>query len=316
MASERSRRPHNKAVSAMLDNLRRASKPVRQHGRDVFDTTVAQMFDALSAPPAEDAGRGEYRMEELARLAGTTTRNIRLYRDRGLLDPPQRMGRLAIYDDSHLNRLRLIHRLLKRGYTISNVRELLTFHQDGKSLADLLELPAVSTATVAWTPEEPRTLTLSQAQDLIADPPAFERLVAMGLLRVGDNSATLVRPTLIDTFNELRVHGISMDELLDLHEQLLPHVGQISDVLVQAGAEYAANLLASERRPANDTEFADLITSLIAFGPLALTSITGTLTASIRAAAQTVVARMVSDFVRESGSGPEQTRHGTAPQRE
>jgi DNA-binding transcriptional MerR regulator len=320
MASDRSRRPHNKAVSALLTNLRRASKPVRQHGRDVFDSTVAQMFDALAAPPVEDAGRGEYRMEELARLAGTTTRNIRLYRDRGLLDAPQRIGRLAIYNDSHLNRLRLIHGLLRRGYTISNVRELLEYHREGKTLADLLELPANSAASVAWVSEEPRVVPLRQAQDLIADPPAFERLTAMGLLRVDGDTATLVRPTLIDTLNELRVHGISMDQLLDLHERVLPLIGEISDVLVQAGAEYAAELLASERRPADDTEFADLVASLIAFGPLALTFINGTLTAKIRAAAQTVVGRMVSDFVHESGSGAGPPRPpsppGTSPPRE
>jgi DNA-binding transcriptional MerR regulator len=51
---------------------------------------------------------GEYRIDDLARLAGTTTRNIRVYRDRGLLPPPLRVGRIALFNDAHLTRLRLI----------------------------------------------------------------------------------------------------------------------------------------------------------------------------------------------------------------
>ena len=31
---------------------------------------------------------GEYRIDELARLAGTTVRNVRVYQDRGLLSCP------------------------------------------------------------------------------------------------------------------------------------------------------------------------------------------------------------------------------------
>lgn len=31
----------------------------------------------------------EYRIDELARLAGSTVRNIRAYQDRGLLPPPR-----------------------------------------------------------------------------------------------------------------------------------------------------------------------------------------------------------------------------------
>ena len=42
----------------------------------------------------------EYRIDELARLAGTTTRNIRVYRDRGLLHPPLRVGRIALFNDT------------------------------------------------------------------------------------------------------------------------------------------------------------------------------------------------------------------------
>ena len=44
----------------------------------------------------------EYRLEELARISGVSARNIRAYRERGLLDPPRRVGRSAFYDDYQL----------------------------------------------------------------------------------------------------------------------------------------------------------------------------------------------------------------------
>ncbi|PRC58401.1 MerR family transcriptional regulator, partial [Mycobacterium sp. ITM-2017-0098] len=65
---------------------------IRRGSRDVVENAVSQLFDAAVQPHGV-AESGEYRIDELARLAGTTTRNIRVYRDRGLLHPPLRVGR-------------------------------------------------------------------------------------------------------------------------------------------------------------------------------------------------------------------------------
>jgi len=67
----------------------------------------------------------EWTVDELARATGTTVRNIRVYQDRGLLDPPIRRGRLGIYTQEHFDRLRLILRLLQRGYPMAAIAELL-----------------------------------------------------------------------------------------------------------------------------------------------------------------------------------------------
>lgn len=56
----------------------------------------------------------EYRMAELARLAGITVRTLRFYRERKLIPPPRREGRIAWYDDHHLARLRTIAALLEQ----------------------------------------------------------------------------------------------------------------------------------------------------------------------------------------------------------
>ena len=84
----------------------------------------------------------EYRAEELAIKAGTTVRNLRAYRDHGLLAAPERRGRLAVYNDSHLDRLLLISKLIQRGYTLANIGELLAGQARGVDVAELLGVEA------------------------------------------------------------------------------------------------------------------------------------------------------------------------------
>jgi DNA-binding transcriptional MerR regulator len=82
----------------------------------------------------------EMRIDELAREAGTTVRNVRAYQERGLLPPPRRQGRVGLYSDAHLARLRLIGTLLQRGYSTANIGELLDAWQRGQEVGELLGL--------------------------------------------------------------------------------------------------------------------------------------------------------------------------------
>ncbi|MEW5811941.1 MAG: MerR family transcriptional regulator [Actinomycetota bacterium] len=82
----------------------------------------------------------EYRLEDLARVSGVSTRNIRAYRERGLLDPPRRVGRSALYDDYHLSQLNTISQLLRKGYNSAHIAEFFTSMREGEDLADILGL--------------------------------------------------------------------------------------------------------------------------------------------------------------------------------
>ncbi|MEZ0363823.1 MerR family transcriptional regulator [Mycobacterium sp. pUA109] len=283
-------------MATIVANLRRAPKRVRRQGRDIIDTAVAQLFDAAVRAPA-GAGSGQYRTDELARLAGTTTRNIRVYRDRGLLPPPRRAGRLAFFDDTHLTRLRLISSMLARGYTIANLRELLGALEDGKSLADLLGVPSTTPGT--WAAEKPHLIALTEAQDIVADPPAFERLVALNLISVHGDTATVLRPNLLDAFAQIRDYGVSMNKLIDVHEQVLPHIEAISDILIRAGAEHAALRITPSTPLPDDAEISGLITTLIGFRTLAVAAVSGTLAASIESTIESMVGRMLSQFMHQ-----------------
>src|ERR1700754_3522494 len=189
-------RPEPGTIASVLYNVRRAPKRVRRQSRDFIETAVSQLFDAAVRHPHGVAASGEYRIDDLARLAGTTTRNIRVYRDRGLLPPPLRVGRIALFNDTHLTRLRLITTMLARGYNIAHVREMLSAWEEGKDLADVLGLETAIVGT--WTTEKPDTMPLADAQRLVGDPHAFERLVGLQVIRVDGPQATITRPKLID----------------------------------------------------------------------------------------------------------------------
>src|SRR5437763_14437977 len=85
----------------------------------------------------------DYRVDELARAAGTTARNVRLYQERGLLPPPRLVGRVGWYDEAHLARLRLVTRLLDRGYSLANIGELLSTWESGRDLTNVLGVEQV-----------------------------------------------------------------------------------------------------------------------------------------------------------------------------
>jgi len=75
----------------------------------------------------------EYRVEELAREAGIRVDTVRFYQGRGLIPPPRRRGRVAIYGDEHLARLRRIREWSEAGVSLAGIRRLLERAPSGES---------------------------------------------------------------------------------------------------------------------------------------------------------------------------------------
>ena len=292
------RRPEAGTIAGVLANLRRAPRRVRRQSRDVIDAAVSQLFDAAARQPA-DTGSAEYRIDDLARLAGTTTRNIRVYRDRGLLPPPRRVGRIALYNDTHLTRLRLITSMLDRGYTIAHVKEMLGAWESGRDLADVLGL---ETAIVgSWATEQPETRPRADVERLIGDPGAFDRLVTLGVIRVDtETTATVTRPKLIEAFGEIHGYGIGMDTLVELYAQTLPHIDAISDMLVRAGAAHVVDRIKPGEPLPADAEIAELITMLVRFRTQAVAAVTATLASSIESTIEALAGSLLADYLTDS----------------
>jgi DNA-binding transcriptional MerR regulator len=298
MAPDRPPRAETGTIAGVLANLRRAPKRVRRQSREVIEIAVSQLFDAAVRHPNGAPVSGEYRIDDLARLAGTTTRNIRVYRDRGLLPPPLRVGRIALFNDTHLTRLRLITSMLDRGYNIAHVREMLSAWEEGKNLGDVLGLESAIVGT--WTTEKAATMPLAEAERLINDAKAFDRLVGLQVIRIDGAQATITRPKLIDAFKEIRGYGVSMEKLIDLHEHIVPLVDQISEMLVRAGAEHVADRIKPREALAADTEIAELITMLVRFRSQAVASVTATLASSIESTIESLVSRILAEYLERS----------------
>lgn len=298
MPQDRPPRPEPGTIASVLYNVRRVPKRVRRQSRDFIETAVSQLFDAAAQSPHGAAASGEYRIDDLARLAGTTTRNIRVYRDRGLLPPPLRVGRIALFNDTHLTRLRLITSMLDRGYNIAHVREMLSAWEQGKNLGDVLGLETAIVGT--WTTEKPETMALVDAQRLVDDSTAFERLVALQVIRVEGERATVTRPKLIDAFNEIRGYGVTLEKLVDLHEQIVPEIDKISDLLVRAGAEHVIDKIKPGQALPADAEIAELITMLVRFRTQAVATVTETLASSIESNIESLVSRILDDYLERS----------------
>ncbi len=263
----------------------------------MIETAVSQLFDAAVSPHGVEAA-GEYRIEELARLAGTTTRNIRVYRDRGLLHPPLRVGRIALFNDTHLTRLRLITSMLDRGYNIAHVHEMLSAWEQGKDIGDMLGLE--SAIAGSWATERPERMPEADARRLVDDDASFERMLGNGVIRRDDEDpdrVTVVRPKLIEIFNEIREYGVATDKLVDLHEQIAPLVDQISGLLVQAGVEHVVDRIKPGESLPPDTEMAELITMLIRFRTQAVSAVTATLAFSIETTIESAVSQILGAYI-------------------
>jgi DNA-binding transcriptional MerR regulator len=77
-------------------------------------------------------------IDELARRAGTTTRNVRSLQTSGLLVHPAILGRTAHYGRAHLARLEAVLRLQGSGFSLASIRALFEAARDGRTLEDVL----------------------------------------------------------------------------------------------------------------------------------------------------------------------------------
>ncbi|MGH2828224.1 MAG: MerR family transcriptional regulator [Actinomycetota bacterium] len=84
-----------------------------------------------------------YRVEELAARARISVDTVRFYQTRGLLELPEREGRVVFYSDGHLARLERIRDLKAKGFTLKSIKGLLSgeFDAADEALVAVLDEP-------------------------------------------------------------------------------------------------------------------------------------------------------------------------------
>jgi DNA-binding transcriptional MerR regulator len=199
-------------------------------------------------------------IEELARRASMTVRNVREHQTRGLLPPPALVGRKGYYDDRHLTRLTLIRELQEEGLNLQAVSWLLE------------QVPADATDEVArlqqalfapWVTERPRVYELDDLVRLFgaeAGQEARTRAEELGLLRpVDDRRWESPAPRLLEAGAQLAELGVEVGAALDVVESLLAGADAVAASFLEL---FVAEILApatpsAERDPAGDASAGD-----------------------------------------------------------
>ena len=154
-------------------------------------------------------------MEELAAAAGIPPRTVRFYRERKLLPPPRREGRIAWYDEHHLARLRTITGLLARGHTLGGIAQLLAAAESGRDVAEVLGLDAA--LATPWSEESPLRLTPEALADYFADQATADNLATaldIGYLAVDGDDLVHISRRLLEASSALVGEGIPLADVL------------------------------------------------------------------------------------------------------
>ena len=160
-------------------------------------------------------------IDELARRAGMTVRNIRAHQSRGLVPPPEIEGRTGFYGPVHLARLQLISEMQRDGFNLAAIKRLLQDSEGSESqvLGFRRELMA------PWEDEEPELITAEELVERLKldepNPKLFARAVKSGfLVDLGEGRIEVPSPTLFRAAEELRDLGVPTETALDVLDQI------------------------------------------------------------------------------------------------
>jgi DNA-binding transcriptional MerR regulator len=203
----------------------------------------------------------EYRIDDLAREAGTTTRNVRVYQESGLLPRPQRRGRVAIYTDRHLKQLQAIIRLLGEGFTVKHILKFLTGLQRGENLVEVLDLADLGElVTAPWSNPVTQNMTREQLETRLGGlgAPMLCRLTDSGVIEPTgtDNNYRVTDLRLIDDLATLISRGMLLPALLEAVRAVDTKLDEAAGLLARSGYSEVVRQRGTGWLPTTDDELA------------------------------------------------------------
>lgn len=171
-----------------------------------------------------------YTVDELARAANTMSTTVRMYQNKGLLHPPVRQGRIAVYDESHLARIRLITELQRRGHSLAGIAELIASYERGEPLTDVLGLSALRQPTPVRVPLVELVERLGGAA---LSPEDMARAAVFGLVDVDGTDAVIADRRFLDIGTALVELGVPAATVLNEWESLSEVMAGVSARFVE-----------------------------------------------------------------------------------
>jgi|SRR5580698_2316615 DNA-binding transcriptional MerR regulator len=197
----------------------------------------------------------ELTIDELASRAQLPVRTLREYHSMRLLPPPERRGRVGVYSSLHVERLALIGRLQRRGYSLAGIKDLLAAWDAG---ADMTTLLGVDSAPAALD-ETPQRITGAELRDRLPalTAAAIGQAAGAGLLVPLPDGHYLVRsPALLALAADGARAGLPLATMLDLIAGLTQGIGALAD-------DFAGHVVEQIARPLTASGDGEKLRSLL-----------------------------------------------------
>jgi DNA-binding transcriptional MerR regulator len=192
-------------------------------------------------------------IDELARRARLPVRTVREYHTLRLIPPPERHGRVGIYGPRHLERLELIARLQRRGYSLAGIRDLLQAWATGADLTSVLGIEPGQAAL----DEIPQRLT---REELLARVPALSgqalaRACDVGLIQADADGFLVRSPALLGLVADGTTAGMPLSDMLSLVETLRGRLSSLAETIADMIADRLLPTLHDGQNPGDVVPF-------------------------------------------------------------
>ncbi|MDB4972258.1 MAG: putative transcription regulator protein [Myxococcaceae bacterium] len=169
----------------------------------------------------------EYTIDELSALARVPSRTIRFYQSKGALSSPEIRGRVAYYNHTHVERLKLIAQLQDRGLRIDAIRGLVKSIERGE--LDMAEWLGVEQQLQAsWAHDHARTVTEAELLTLAGSsrPGLIADLTRIKLVERRGDVYIVESPALLAIAMKLEAVGIDHETAAEAAEIVRKHLGK------------------------------------------------------------------------------------------
>ena len=214
-------------------------------------------------------------VDELAREAGMTVRNVRAHQSRGLLQPPEVRGRTGYYGADHLARLQFISELQAEGFNLGAIRRII---ENAPQASGREALDFTRALTTAFSEERPEVISTEELAEPLGEqgtPELVRRVVKLGLLRdLGDGRFEVRSPRLRQASEELVALGVPLETAVDLLRTLRRHSEAVAKAYANLFVEHVWRPF--EQAEGEDADWSDLSDALERLRPLAAQSLLAT----------------------------------------
>ena len=193
-------------------------------------------MNAIGSPSLSRSGalgQGRLRIDELAQRSGIASGTIRFYQRQGLIDGPEREGRVAYYSEDHLRRLARVRTLQAQGLPLGLIGDLLEREDAGEDIGGWLALDSA----VFGPGAEPQSVDSSALERLDFGERDLAALEAAGVLRRDSRGELAALPGMVELLGRLLDAGVSRSAIRSGAGGIAKRLGEIAETMANLGWE-------------------------------------------------------------------------------